>query len=257
MTTENKLSQALPVPEQQTLSRSIVLHLLPGVLILLFYLFTARTTLKMGFPPMMALLFAIAVVLIPFELGYVLYQGKKQHGKISISGVILYREHLQWWYYLILGSILFLWLGFAFRVLAKPIDTFFIDKMFRWVPDWFFLLGPHNDLSGFSKSALLITAIMAIVFNGIAGPVVEEIYFRGYLLPRISRLNGWAPLLNLLLFSLYHLFTPWQNLVRIIGFVPMVYSVWWKRNIHLGMIVHCAGNMVGSIGMLVMVLNRS
>jgi membrane protease YdiL (CAAX protease family) len=118
------------------------------------------------------------------------------------------------------------------------------------VPDWFFLFGRANQFAQYSKSALAITAIVNLVFNAVAGPVVEELYFRGYLLPRLSRLKGWAPLANILLFSLYHLFTPWENLVRIIGLVPLVYAVWWKRNIYLGMVVHCAGNLAGAIGML-------
>ena len=45
--------------------------------------------------------------------------------------------------------------------------------------------------------------------------MVEEMFFRGYLLPRISRLGAWAPLVNTVLFSLYHLFTPWLNVGRI------------------------------------------
>ena len=79
-------------------------------------------------------------------------------------------------------------------------------------------------------------------------------YFRGFLLPRLNQLKGWAPLVNVLLFSLYHFFSPWENLIRIIGFMPMVYVAWWKRNIYLGMIVHCAGNTVGALGMLALVL---
>ena len=35
-------------------------------------------------------------------------------------------------------------------------------------------------------------------------PWVEELYFRGYLLPRISRYGAWAPLLGGLFFALYH-----------------------------------------------------
>ena len=45
--------------------------------------------------------------------------------------------------------------------------------------------------------------------------MVEKMYFRGYLLPRISRLGAWAPLVNTVLFSPYHLFTPWLNVGRI------------------------------------------
>jgi membrane protease YdiL (CAAX protease family) len=73
--------------------------------------------------------------------------------------------------------------------------------------------------------------------------VVEELYFRGYLLPRISRFGAWAPLINMVLFSLYHFFTPWQNLGRIVGLLPMVYTVWWKRSIYVSIAVHVLGNV--------------
>jgi membrane protease YdiL (CAAX protease family) len=243
--------------EQQSLSRSIVLHLLPGLLILLFYILTAPLAQKMGLPSLLAILVAIGVVLIPFELGYLLFQGRKRNGTLSLKGIIMFRERVSWRQYLVFGFCLFIWSGLCFGLMAGPIDRFFIDHFFKWVPNWFFLLGPTNQFGSSSKSALLITAILGIALNGIAGPVVEELYFRGYLLPRLSRLRGWAPLLNILLFSLYHFFTPWENLVRIIALVPLVYTVWWKRNIYVGMIVHCAGNLAGSIGMLVLVLGRA
>ena len=77
------------------------------------------------------------------------------------------------------------------------------------------------------------------MFNGIAGPVVEELYFRGYLLPRMPWSQGWTPLINALLFSLYHFFSPWQNITRIVAFIPLVYAVSWKRNIYLSLFTHC------------------
>ncbi|MFN2272167.1 MAG: lysostaphin resistance A-like protein, partial [Anaerolineae bacterium] len=83
---------------------------------------------------------------------------------------------------------------------------------------------------------------------------VEEMYFRGYLLPRLSRFGAWAPLINTLLFSLYHFFTPWQNVTRIIALIPMVYVGWWKKNIYLGMIVHCLANTFSAIGVLALAL---
>jgi hypothetical protein len=46
------------------------------------------------------------------------------------------------------------------------------------------------------------------------------------------------------LFSLYHFFTPWQLVGRILVLLPMVYAVWWRRNIYIGMVVHCLGNTV-------------
>ena len=90
-----------------------------------------------------------------------------------------------------------------------------------------------------------------------AWSVAEEVCFRRRLLPRIFRLGGWAPHINILLFSLYHFFTPWQNPGRILAFTPLYYAVWRKRNIYLGMLVHCAGNLVGGVMMLAMVLGSA
>ena len=92
-------------------------------------------------------------------------------------------------------------------------------------------------------------------FNGVLGPVVEELYFRGYLLPRLERFGRWAPLLNVVLFSLYHFWTPWQFFSRIVVLVPMVYAVWWKRNIYLGIITHSVLNIIGLLFTLALLLS--
>ena len=86
-----------------------------------------------------------------------------------------------------------------------------------------------------------------MALNGIAGPLVEELYFRGYLLPRIPSRRGWAPLINVILFSLYHFFSPWQNVTRIVALIPLVYTVAWKRNIYLSIFTHCILNTLGMI----------
>lgn len=236
--------------EQHSLARSILLHLLPGVLIFLFYIVAAPFAATIGFPSAVALFASIGVVLVPFELGILLSEGRKRNGRFSLEGIVLFREPLPWWQYLALGGPLFMWLGVVFVIVAPPLDSIFISRLFAWLPDWFFWTGRSGPLTGFSKPALVITATLNLVLNGVAGPVVEEMYFRGYLLPRLARLKSWAPLINVLLFSLYHFFSPWQNAARVIGYLPMVYVVWWKRNICLGMVVHFLGNTVGAVGML-------
>ena len=112
--------------------------------------------------------------------------------------------------------------------------------MFSWLPDSFFFA---EDFARYSTTALLITWVFGLVVNAVAGPIVEELYFRGYLLPRISRFGAWAPLVNTVLFSLYHFWTPWQNVGRVVGLLPMVYAVWWKRNIYVSIGAHVLGNV--------------
>jgi membrane protease YdiL (CAAX protease family) len=89
------------------------------------------------------------------------------------------------------------------------------------------------------------------------GPFVEELYFRAYLLPRMRNISGnWAPLLNTVLFSLYHFFSPWENLIRVLAITPMTYIVWNNRNIRFGIITHLTLNTLGGIMMLFMILKN-
>ena len=84
---------------------------------------------------------------------------------------------------------------------------------------------------------------------------MEELYFRGYLLPRMEKYAGkWAPLLNTVLFSIYHFFSPWENLIRIAASYPLIHLVWKKRNIRFGMLVHIIVNTIGGIIALFMIL---
>jgi hypothetical protein len=46
----------------------------------------------------------------------------------------------------------------------------------------------------------------------------------------------------------------WQLLGRILALLPMVYVVWWRRNIYIGMAVHCLGNTVTMLALLPAIL---
>ena len=72
--------------EQHSLARTLVLHLLPGVLMLVFFVAIAPLVVGgLGFPPLMTVYLAILFVLIPFELGYPLYQVRKKGVPWAIS----------------------------------------------------------------------------------------------------------------------------------------------------------------------------
>ena len=156
-----------------------------------------------------------------------------------MSGV-LYQEPVPRAKFVALVLGLLAWSAVFYVLIYPPLDAFFIKNMFSWLPKSFFLA---EDFSQYSTAALLITWVFGLVVNAIAGPVVEEVYFRGYLLPRISRFGAWAPLINTVLFSIYHFFTPWQNVGRIVGLLPMVYAAWWKRSIYVSVGAHVLGNV--------------
>jgi len=227
--------------------KSVILHLLPGLLVLISIIIITPLLERYKLPLVLVLIFSFGFILIPFELGYMLYQGKKINGKFSLKGIILFKEEISKWQYIIYTIPIIIWIFLVYGVLAPPIDNFIINKLFSWIPEIYFL---NIDFSLYSQSALFIMWIAYLGFNCILAPLIEELYFRGYLLPNISHIGKWAPILNIILFSLYHFFSPWQNPVRIIALSPMVYLVWWKKNVYLGIIIHCIVNTLGAIAML-------
>jgi membrane protease YdiL (CAAX protease family) len=234
-----------------SLGNMILLHLFPGMLITAFVFLTAPVLIQAGFPPILSLYLAILLILIPFELGFLLYQGKKRNGRYSLDGVVLFHKRTPIWPMIALIVVLFLWSGLVFSLLPT-LDTFLAQTFFAWFPDWSFPLNILSDSSQYSKAALSVTIVAGFLLNGIAGPIVEELYFRGYLLPRIPASKRWTPLINVLLFSLYHFFSPWQNLTRILAFLPLSYAVGSKRNIYISIWTHCLLNTTGMVIALVL-----
>jgi membrane protease YdiL (CAAX protease family) len=224
--------------KQHSIARTLVLHLLPGVLMVAFYIIAAPLVRGLGFPSLMAIYLAILFVLVPFELGYLFYRARKNGS--SLGSVVLYREPVPKGQFVALVVGLLAWSAIFYVLIYSLLDAFFIENVFFWLPEVFFLA---EDFARYSTAALVITWVLGMVVNGIAGPIVEEMYFRGYLLPRISRFGVWAPLINTVLFSVYHFFTPWQNVGRIVGLLPMVYAAWWKRSIYVSMGAHVLGNV--------------
>jgi membrane protease YdiL (CAAX protease family) len=238
--------------EQHSVARTVVLHLLPGALIVAFYVLAAPVVKSLGFPSLMAIYLAITFVLIPFELGYLFYQARKNG--TSLGDVVLYREPVPKGQFVALVLGLFVWSAICSVLFYPPLDAFFIENVFFWVPEWLFF---SEDFARYSVAALLVMWVFGFAVNAIVGPIVEELYFRGYLLPRISRLGVWAPLLNTVLFSIYHFFTPWQNIGRIIGLLPMIYATWWKRSIYVSIAVHVLGNVSTMLLLLPVLLGAS
>ena len=233
------------------------LHLLPGGLGMGALLFFAPLAERFGFPPLLAGFGVVGfLVFTGFQLGYLLYQGKKLNGSHSLQGVVLYREPIRWWRYLALALPIFAWLAFVWFVLRPPINRYFIDNFFTWMPGFFFDDYLLKNLHGYTTSSLLAAGILFTVAISIGG-VVEELYFRGYLLPRMTSLGKWAPAVNVLLFSLYHFWSPWENVARLLALIPFIYIVWWKRNIYLAMLVHFTINLISGINLLALILRTA
>ncbi len=120
------------------------------------------------------------------------------------------------------------------------------------VPDWVMMEDFFENLSGYSRSMVLGSLLAGLLLSGLVAPVVEELYFRGYLLPRISRFKLFSPLISVSLFTLYHFYSPWQYPAIFFSFLLIVYLVYLQKNIYLGMVTH---GLINSIGILQIILS--
>ncbi len=226
------------VNETHTAGKSIFLHLAPGILTGVFYFLIQNPLDKAGYPSIFALMLAVAFGIVPFELGYLLHKGKEKNGRYTLKGIISYRQQISFWQYLLWSLLVFVVVGLIFT-LMKPVDGFLQEKLFSWVPS----LESGLD-SNYSKTHLIITYIMVLVIGAIIAPLVEELYFRGYLLPRMT--GKYSNLWHSMLFAAYHVFTPWMILTRTIGLLPLIYAV-KKKNIYIGITVHILVNLLDAV----------
>ncbi len=236
--------------EQHPIIKSILLHLLPGFFIGGGYFVLNPVFHKLGYPSIMTLMGTVFLILVPLELGYLMVQGRKKNGGFSLQEVVLYRNSIPTWQYFVWVPVLFVLLGLIFT-LMKPVDAFFQKQVFAWIPPL-----ESGLQAGYSRPVLIVTYLMVTIFGSLIGPLVEELYFRGYLLPRMGYAGKWAPLLHSLLFGLYHTWTPWMFLTRTLGMLPLVYAVRW-RNLNLAIIVHILINTLDVVTGVVFITGMS
>ncbi len=225
--------------DRHSIPLSIALHLVPGALIVAVYaLIAAPFTRAVGYPIFLAWAIALAVVLFPLQFG-LLWLGKKRTGRYTMrGGVVHYRDKP-----FSRGKITAIGIGFlvymtVVALALVPLDTFMFDNFFTWVPFEGAGGSATTYLDAYSQQFLITTLAICLPFTGFTLPLIEEYYFRGFLLPRLPQLGKWAPLFNTVLFSVYHFWAPWTVLSKIVFLLPGVWFVWAKRDIRASIWMH-------------------
>ena len=136
---------------------------------------------------------------------------------------MVYREPMPIWQYL---TLFFLLLVLAFAVLftIAPLTDFLAARVFSWLPSYL-LPDVEHLYPQPARTAMLLVLVTGLVVDGIINPVVEELYFRGHLLPRISHLGWLAPFVSASLFTLAHFWQPSSYPIIFLIQLPLVYIV--------------------------------
>ena len=229
-----------PGTRQHTLWQSLGLHVLPGALTTAAFLAFKPLLDPIGYPPLLAFLLAVTLVDLPVLLGVMLVAGKRRNGRYSLEGVVLYRDKVSWVTFALLFVGAFVTV-YVLTMLAGPLSSVLAESAFSWLPEWMFL-EEQTQYQAYAGSALAVTFVLQLILTGLALPWVEELYFRGYLLPRLSRYGRWAPLLGGLFFGLYHVWQLFSFPTLFLLGTALAVVVWWKRDIRISIGLHVLAN---------------
>ncbi|MHA1996408.1 MAG: CPBP family intramembrane glutamic endopeptidase [Candidatus Hodarchaeales archaeon] len=243
--------------EQMAIPKSIVLHLFPGIFIVIFDILAASFVEELGFPTLLTLILADLLILIPVELAILLYMSKKENDSFNIKQLIPYFEPLPLKNFIGFFLLTFVW-AFLVNMLMFPVTAFLSENIFAWMPDVFFSNDQATlealDFTQYSQTNLLIVLILAILGIGIGVPIVEELYFRGYLMSRISRYSAWTSVITVALWALYHFWAPWSFFAYLLAFIPVAFVVLKTKNLYIAILGHMIANLFLVISLVPLML---
>lgn len=241
MNEENKLS----------ITKLLLLIFIPSLISTAFYITIG--TYWQGIPSICLFLIVFIFTLLPFELGIVLLANKKQNGTLGLKIAFTNYKKQKWWKTLLWGVTLFAFAGIISFTLGDVENKLTAD-----LSSWLFSkLGAYFNWNNFeqiktySKGILIFTSILYLITNAIVFPVVEEIYFRGYLSNNLQNQGLFVPVLVSVLFSLYHFWLPFNNIFRITVFVVAYVITYKKKDIGIAIVFHCLCNLFSSISFIV------
>src|SRR4051794_31061308 len=235
-------------PRPHTLVQSVVLHLAPGAAVLAAYAALVPVARHFHLPSAAALAATGLVAVAPVQLGLLRRHRRRHPGEAAVQ----LRRRLPLPRVLAWALLEIVLAAVAFLLTAPLVDR--LQGAFGWWPSaWALDLGNHD---GYTRGAQLATALLLLLGTVLVAPLVEELYFRGYLLPRMPpRLGAGTPLAHATLFALYHLQTPWLTPARIVAITPLAYIATRTRDVRIGMVAHCVLNAVDLV-VLILFISR-
>jgi membrane protease YdiL (CAAX protease family) len=202
----------------------IVLHLVPGIIFAAFFFVLSWMLIRRGFTGYLALLITIPACLAPVEIGVMLVWSVRFTGTRSLSEAIRYRRKGTAVEYVVLPLLLFLCWG-VLSIVVSPISQYLETHLSAWLPVWATQEALIKGVTNCPPIQRNITLVLAVLFSGFVAPVVEELYFRGFLLPRMEYWGWAAPAVNALLFAVYHFYFPGNVPGIFVAFLPIAYVV--------------------------------
>jgi membrane protease YdiL (CAAX protease family) len=205
--------------------RVLVLHLLPGLAAVAVFAVSAPLLARAGLPPVWGMFLAVGLVIAPIELGIVL-----RYGRDGVDLTPPLRRDL------------------VRRLLPTLLVAAVAPGLVQWaeptlsLPDWWSL--DPRPASSWVGVVTIVGWLLAFV---LIGPVVEEVYFRGFLLHRIP---SFAVVTNAGLFAVYHLWQPHTWLTVFVFALPLAVVASRPRGVVIAAVTHVTVNAIAFAALL-------
>ncbi|MCK5438603.1 MAG: CPBP family intramembrane metalloprotease [Gemmatimonadetes bacterium] len=250
----------MPNPESQApqggalnAREAAALQLAPGVATLLVYLPLAALLSSRGIPNLVALMLAVLVAEVPVSWAIMTRRVRRETGgRFTLRAAFPWHAKVRWWQYTIIGVPLILISVAIVGALNPVIELPLLSGPFAWVPDWFVLRFDPAMFTELSRGLVLKIWGLAFVSFVLVAPT-QELYARGFLLPRTAHWGARAPAFNALLFAIFHLIAPWSWVGFFIMALPWAYLVWWRRSVKIGLFIHVGMIVVQWLGMTALI----
>ena len=234
--------EAWQMPDRYSLRKAVLLHLAPGVPFTLVFPLAAWLINRAGGSTYLAVVLCIPLLLV-CEVGVLIIERRRINW--TWRSIVIPRGGRRVSIPDILLSVAVIYaIAQVAGALASPSRTAILGAMAAWLPPWAVLGGIPAGTSSY-------TLWLGLFLSGLAASIVEELYYRAFLLPRIPVSGRWAPAVNAALHSICHFYTPWNYLVFFVAFLPLAYYVRLRGNVLPTIITHVLFNSVGVIVVLV------
>jgi membrane protease YdiL (CAAX protease family) len=228
----------------------VLLHLAPGAALLAFAVATGPLWRAAGLPPVWGLLVGTLVVVVPVELGLVL-RAVRRRGERPSAAALGLRPLRR-------ADLAPLLLTAAACLLA-PAAVVWLEPALRaltdgWLPGGF--TAGTTGLAGHPPAVRAATLALWVVALVVVGPLVEEVYFRGWLLPRLPGGALPAATAGAALFAAYHLWQPHAWLTILVFALPLALLARTRGAVTGCALVHGAVNLLAFAALLAGVVQR-
>lgn len=240
----------------------LIAFIIPSTVGFLGFRVILPTLVSNGTPALLAYLWVGIFALFIFVLGAIfLLQGEAKMLNISLwTRMCMKKLSLKKW-------IFFIFLGVASLVLiiaSQKITLAFINGLNLQIPDYMpFFLNPQINPE-ITDSAILspglpiqgsyfIIPLMAIFL--LLNILTEELYFRAWMQPKLTRYGNLGWIMNGIFFALYHSFQLWLFPTLLVGGLAFAFIFYRSRSVWTVFVLHLIGNFLLSIlGVVIMVI---